>query len=148
MSKTEAASEPSMDEILASIRRIIQEDPDGTRANRPMTPPLPLAKEAMLPVSALWAKVAPSGAIERDDNANIDLPAPAAAASPMTDWASALAKGIAAGAVSPVAVIEADDDLAELTGEPVVTPTDLNFGSLTPVMPELAPTIRAWPSLT
>lgn len=65
MTRLEKASEPSMDEILASIRRIIAEEPVGSRplpTSARVAAPLPAAQPAPTAVQQASSAVAPASA--------------------------------------------------------------------------------------
>lgn len=67
MAKAAASAEPSMEEILASIRRIIADEPEGKDGAAPAPKPAP-AKAAHQPEAAPMAKPAPQDEhISEDD---------------------------------------------------------------------------------
>ncbi len=81
MTKANASSEPSMEEILASIRKIIAEDPPGSR---PTPPAKPVVSEdrSFGARDAFWRSPAtPTQRVEPAPPARALAPAPAAAAS-------------------------------------------------------------------
>lgn len=91
MSRREMASEPSMEEILQSIRRIIAEEPAAKSAAGARRPPPPLPR----------ATPAPS-----QTAAEFGAPVPVAEASPLI--------GRLANALPPQPVAELEDDLSDL----------------------------------
>ncbi len=105
MSEQRTSNEPSMEEILASIRRIISEDSEAPgQEGRPATPASPgdpaEAARPAAPVGSVGADVAP----ERGGPGADPVPAGAAAWPPATD----------AGSASPVARVDDDDDVFQL----------------------------------
>ena len=53
MSRVEKASEPSMEDILSSIRKIIAEDPTAAKGSPPSPPPVAAARAVVKPASAI-----------------------------------------------------------------------------------------------
>ncbi len=80
MTKVNTSSEPSMEEILASIRKIIAEEPPGSRPSPPPKPAIP-EDRALGARDAFWRSPAPAPRAEPTAPARPLAPTPAAAAS-------------------------------------------------------------------
>jgi cell pole-organizing protein PopZ len=113
--------EPSMEEILASIRRIIAEDQAGA-AQRPPVPPLTAAlRSRELPDAVNAAPAAQVTALPAREPARPGEPTPAAATSPeapaMVSGATEAAVEEAFGRLAATAVPPAIRSLEEAVGE-------------------------------
>lgn len=127
MTQAAKSHEPSMEEILASIRRIIADDdvkPEAAAAPAPAPPPkAPAVSAVPKPAAAPPPKPAPAPAAKAPEPkpAPAPAPAPAAGASNGQDDIDALLAGLDAdtseeevrGAVEPAA--PAEEDVLELT---------------------------------
>lgn len=160
MSRPDLAQEPSMEEILASIRKIIAEDPPAERpmpdlklktpaASTPAAPVFsapsngePLGAAKASPSSPFFARTspsptgfgAPSTTFEKQ-NGHSAVPATAPATAPMAPSSSLIP-------AAPVAAKPVDDDLDDLLDDapaakaapmpPVTTPTPVSAAQATP----------------
>ncbi len=118
MSKPNASAEPSIDEILASIRRIIQEEPTGARPEPLRSPPLPAP-----PMHGVRANAAPApaglAAMPPSAGPSIFSATPVSGAlPPVPPFGRPLAQLTSPYAAPPAArPAPIHDDLAELTDD-------------------------------
>ena len=117
MTRPVAAGEPSMEEILASIRKIIAEEPGSEPAPLPRTadrPALPPIGMAAMPRT----EAAAAAAVARPDH---PLPAPPVASPPPPPAMGRLADALGGRRADPTVAGGQDDDLSDLfdDAEPV-----------------------------
>jgi uncharacterized protein len=135
MTQAAKSHEPSMEEILASIRRIIADDdvkPEAAAA-APAPPPKAAPSAAAKPAPAPPPKPAPAPVAKAPEPKPAPPPAAAPPANPNNqDDIDALLAGLDAdtseeevrGAAEPAAAEAADDDVLELTEQMEVTEED------------------------